>query len=748
MEGSKKSHFLTIALLSLSLIALEIVWTRIFSAEFFYTFAFLVLSLAILGLGLGALIFHLFPSLNRPQNLGLFLSLTGICALAGPPLVFLIRMDFSLLFNSWEMVGKLIITLFLLSSTYLMGGISLAFLFRNYHRQMPRLYMSDLLGAGMGVLLAVVLMNVAGTPVATFLIALPVLTAAFYTSRAWLKLVPGIATVAMIFLALNAGTLLEAEREEPFPVVYRHWDAMAKIKLYQPQDNFQRLNIDNVAHTGTIKFDGNWDRPDSLRFDFAINMEYLISQFDTCSYLVIGAGGGVDVVQPLQADVPEIHAVEVIPHINQMLLHGELAEFSGYIYHDPRVTVVTEDARAYARRFHRKFDIIYSSSSNTFAALASGAFAMAENYLFTADAFQDYWNALSDSGYMVLEHQVYMPRIVSELMTGLAGNEINDISRHFAVYDWPDARRNLLVLSKRPLTPEIIEHAITGTKKVDDSPFYLLHPASDSMRNNIIHRIISEGWENAADSAIIDISPTTDNRPFIAQMGLWKNFHWNKLDKVIPYSDLFGFPLSGMIVIIILGVVIFLIIPLNLIPYFRKGKKLKAVPWLYFFTIGMAFMMIEIVLMQKYTLFIGSSVYSTVTILLVVLVSSGTGSRFSEKVNSSVPFAGIIGFILLDIFVFGHITRALAGMDLVPRIFVTSALLFPLGFFMGMPFPKGTLKVGELIDWGFAVNGAASVLGSTIVVLIAFSFGFTFALLVSALLYLAAGLFLSVKQAW
>jgi spermidine synthase len=613
---------------------------------------------------------------------------------------------------------------------------------------MPRLYMADLAGAGLGVLIAMLMMNSIGTPATTFLIAAPVLLGALIESRRWLKIVPVGIAAGMIVLSFSAEKLLEKPREEPLPVVYRHWDAMAKIKLYEPKGNFQRLNIDNVAHTGTMEFDGNWDRPDSMKFEFSINMQTLVQQFDSCRYLIIGAGGGGDVIQPLQMNVPEIHAVEVIPHINDLLVNGRLAEFSGYIYRDPRVKVVTEDARAYARRFQNKFDIIYSSSSNTFTALSSGAFAMAENYIFTTEAFRDYWRAMTDNGFMVLEHQVYMPRIVSAVRNALNSLGVPDINSHFAVYDWPTARRNLLLLSKRPLTDDIIDHAITGEGTVAESPFKLLYPAPDSARDNLVNRIVMNGWEQEADSAQIDISPTTDNRPFIAQMGMWKNLQWSKMEKVIPYSDVFGFPLSKLIIVIILLVVLFLIVPLNLLPYLFKGRKLKAAPWLYFFLIGMAFMIVEIVLMQKYTLFIGPSVYSVITILISLLIGSGIGSRFSERFGVAFAFGGIILWILLDIFIFKQITIALSGLTVLPRALITALLIFPLGFFMGMPFPKGALKVGELIDWGFAVNGTASVFGSTLIVLFAFAWGFNMALLLGAVFYMLAFGLISLKTAW
>jgi len=743
----KHQKFIIIALMSLTLIALEIVWTRIFSAEFFYTFAFLTLSLAILGLGLGGLSLRLFSFLNKKEYLGLFLALTGLMSLAGPPLVFQLGLDFTSLFGSWLMVGKFVVTILLLSSAFLFGGMALAMLFKQYHYDMPRLYMADLLGAGLGATLAMVAMNWIGTPAATFLCGLPVLLASLLACRRWTRTVPVVMAAVAIVLTTHATTLLHHERQERAAIRYVHWDALSKIKLYEYNDDYWGLEIDNVANSPVYRFDGNWDRPDSMRYQFGIPVDYLIRQFDSCVFLSLGSGGGVDVLQALQEGATEVHAVEVNGHINDMMQHGELAEFSGNLYSDPRVKVVTEDARAYVRRHENKFDVIYSLSSNTWSALASGAFALAENYLFTTEAFRDYWRSLSDSGFMMMEHQFYMSRIVSEVMAALRAEGVADVTSHFAVYNLPQLRRKAIVLSKRPLTDSLRYHAIIDLTPEVHEYIHLLYPPSDSLADNLYNRIIIDGWEAHADTIPIDISPCTDDKPFIAQMGRWDNFQWDNLDKVLPY-EFMGFPLSKILIIIILLVVVILIIPLNLLPYLRRQARLRVIPWLYFFVIGMAFMIVEIVLMQKYTLFIGPSAYTIVAILLALLVGSGIGSRFADRVSNPTAFFGIIIWLVLDSLIFGHLTDALGGLTMWPRISITALLILPLGFFMGMPFPKGTLKVGPLIDWGFAVNGAAAVLGSTAIMLVAFAYGFTVALLVGAALYFAAYLMISAKSAW
>ena len=742
-----KKNYIVVGLLSITLIALEMVWTRIFSAEFFYTFAFLTLALAVMGLGMGALALRLFRFLDHNWNLGFMLAITGLAALVGPPAVLKLGLNFSQLFSGWAMIGKFIAAVFILSSSFFFGGIALAMLFKNNCLDMPRLYMADLIGAGLGVFVAIMFMNWFSTPSAVFAIALPVLLAALIASHRWLKIIPLLLVIGAVVMSTMGSSLLFVEREERAPVMYRHWDAMGLIKIYDFAENHRGLNIDNIANSPVYGFDGNWDRPDSMRYHFGIPVDYLIKRFDSCTFLSLGAGGGVDVMQALQEGATEIHAVEINPHINYLMLDGELADFTGRIYHDPRVKVVTEDARSYVRSHKNKFDVIYSLSSNTFAALASGSFALAENYLFTTEAFEDYWEAMTDSGFMMMEHQFYMPRLVSEVMAALEHQGVEDITSHFAVYDLPQMKRKMVLLSKQPLTDSLRYHAfIDLTPEVYDY-IHLLYPAPDSLADNMINRIVLNGWRHEADSAIFDISPCTDNRPFVAQMGLWKNFQWDKLDRVLPY-EFYGFPLSKIIIVIILLIVAGIVIPLNLLPYLKQGDKLRTVPWLYFFTIGMAFMIVEVVLIQKYTFFVGPSVYSIATILLTLLIASGIGSRFSGNVTDLVAFGGIIVWLLLDILVFKYIIYGLTGLTMLPRILITALMVFPLGFFMGMPFPKGALRVKWLIDWGFAVNGAASVVGSTIIILISVSCGFTVALLIGAGLYLAAYGLMAARKAW
>ncbi len=774
----KTRDYSVVALMSLSFLAMELTWTRIFSAEFFYSFAFLTLSLAILGLGLGALALRLLPVLSRRGMTGIALSLSALMALAGPPLVFRLGMDFNTLFGNAAMAGKFIVVVFLLGSSFFFGGIALALIFRRGVKGMPRLYMADLVGAGMGVVAAMTAMNLAGTPAATSLAPVPLLLAALLASRGGWKALPVGLLVLVVFLMPRSADLLEAKRTERAPVIYKHWDALSKVKMYEFEGGRRGLNIDNLANSPVISFDGDWAAADTSESEWDIDVGYLIALFDSCTFLSLGAGGGADVLQALDYDATEIHAVEMNAHINRMMLYGDpggyvdpeieaaeevatrpafrdstgrvitLPEYSGMIYHDPRVRVVTEDARTYVRCFRNHFDVIYSLSSNTWAALGSGSFAFAENYLFTTEAFVDYWNSLSEEGFLSMEHQMYMPRIVAMVLDALDELGVENPTDHFAVYDLPQMRRKLLLLSKIPLTDEIRQNAYGELTAERFDTIHLLYPAADSLADNEINRIVQNGWESEYDSAATDISPCTDDRPFAAQLGRWDKFKRDDLSKVNSFSEFRGFPLSKSIIVAILVLVVVLILPLNILPFFVRGEALRPVPWIFFFLIGTAFMMIEILLIQKYALFIGASVYSIATVLLALLLSAGLGSRRSGETHGLLPYMGIAAWIAVDALLFGPVTGLFHHFPVYMRAAASAVLIFPVGYFMGMPFPAAALRVGERIDWGLAVNGAASVLGSVLVMLIAFSYGFTAALFLAGGLYLAAGGLFLREEAW
>jgi len=729
--------YLVIGLLSLGILSTELFWTRLFSAEFFYTFAFLILSLAILGLGLGALFLKLFPRLNKPSLLPMWLTLSGFMIIFSVPCVFYINPDFTKLVSEWTQLLKLAAVIILPGLGYFFGGIALAQIFKTDDDQIPGLYMADLTGASIGVIAFVIVMNTWGAETTLLFSAFPILLAAFLSGRGKCKIPPTVVFISGILFLVLAGGIPELKRNEPAKVIYKHWDASAKIKIYDFDSTARGINIDNAANTPVYRTDGKSNEPDSLQAQFDIDVRELIKRFPKCRFLSLGSGGGADVVQALQYNAAEIHAVEVIPHINYLMREGMLKDFSGNIYNNPKVKVITGDARSYIRSFKNRFDIIYSLSSNTFAAFASGSFALAENYIFTKEAFIDYWNALSDSGFVSVEHQFYIPRLVGTLTDALNEMKIANPPAHFAVYDLPALRRKVLLVSKQPLDEKLIAAAYSNSNPGVLKTSRVLFPDNSGRKGNIINAIVKNGWRSVADTVKTDISPCTDDRPFIAQLGLLRNLDFGKLKALTPY-EFAGFPISKLILLAILAVCVLIIIPFNMLPYFMKGEKLKPAGWIYFFLIGAAYMMIEVVLLQKYALFIGSTIHTPALVLTVLLVSSGIGSRCSGKFTPGRIFGFIVLWLALETFVFPHTFALFSQAGLTIKMIIAAIYIAPLGFFLGMPFPKAASGYPALVEWAFAVNGSAAVIGSVAVVMIASSFGYMTALSAAGFLYCMA----------
>jgi hypothetical protein len=758
---------LSIGLVSLSLVASELVWTRIFSAELFYTFAFLTLSIAVMGLGLGALVLRLSPDLLKINTLASLLIFSAVMAAAGPVVVIALGLEFTQLLFSPAMLARFALAILVLGLPYFCSGAALATLFKAHNQHMDRLYMGDMLGAGSGVLLALLAMNLLGTPATVFLVPVPTLLAGALIGSGRLKFAALVLCVVSIGALPWADGLLESPRKERAPVIYKHWDAMAKIKVFDYGEEARGINIDNVANTPVIAFDGDWTVFEDEPADWDINVGKLVAQFDDATFLSLGSGGGADVLQALGHGAKEVHAVEVNPHINRMMLEGDPSGylptqdedgkgsvfetcnvFSGQLYNDPRVHVASEDARTYVRRFSGTFDIIYSLSSNTFAALGSGSFAFAENYLFTVEAFLDYWNALSNEGFLVMEHQFYMPRLVSDVLLALSELGIGNPADHLAVYRIPNLKRHVLLLSKRALDDALRQTALGPLNVEGRAMKQLVYPLPEGAENNLINRIATEGWQRVAADAEVDVTPTWDDKPFVAQMGLMKNFNLEKLRGVHPIGDVFGFPLSKSILTLIVAIILIIIVPLNLLPYLSKAQRLSAQAWAYFFTIGLAYMIIEIILIQKYTLVIGASIYSIATVLLTLLMASGLGARYARHFGDFFPFVVIVSWTLLLLNMDQILINITFDLSMPLRALIVALLVAPLGFFMGVPFVKGALRVGQLVDWGFAVNGAASVLGASLAIVLAFNYGYAKTLLAAAALYMIAGILLGRRTAW
>ena len=740
-------QYWVVSALSYTMISMEIIWTRIFAGHFLYSFTFLVLSLAMLGMGMGGLMLRLVPAWHNSKSIVVGLLVTAGLAIVSPLLVIHWDIQFTTLFVRWTMMLRFLGVLLLLGAPFFSAGIVMALLFVTYRKELPRLYMFDLVGAATGAFIAVVLMNRMGTPAAAVLSLLPLLVAVWLMARMKGRIMVVALTCLCLGLAPQDHWWMPKENDLTDQHIHRHWDAMGLVNVFDVND-YRVITLDNVSAMAVRPFDGDLQALQNQPFFFWFDINPLIERMGSdVSLMSAGAAGGSDVLMALKNDVKEIVAVEVNPYLNHMMRDGFLTRYSGGIYRQPRVDVVTEDARTFVRRQQNRFDIIMSMSSNTMTALGNGAYAMAENYLFTVEAIEDYLNALTDRGVLIIEHKRYVPRLVSEALIALANKGMVDPQRHIAVYEMEVRETTFLMISKQSLSRRDIENSFSASYLTRGPRLREVFPEVHTESQVDYVTLVNQGWQAVAPESAIDLSPATDSRPYIAQLGLMKNLDFSALRKA-ELSESEGFPLAKLIVIFILLVACVLVLPLTVIPYCRRGPKMSFSGWIYFFSIGFAFMSIEVVLIQTYSLVVGYSAYTMAILLCSLLVGAGLGSRWSVHFRPEVPFWVILGWIALQVTVFRGLAVHMAVLPLSLRLLVTFVLLLPLGFFMGMPFPKGSLRMEGLVDWAMAVNGSASVIGGAGIMLVCFTYGLNVALGVGAIFYVVAMLLLRRRRAW
>jgi hypothetical protein len=206
-----------------------------------------------------------------------------------------------------------------------------------------------------------------------------------------------------------------------------------------------------------------------------------------------------------------------------------------------------------------------------------------------------------------------------------------------------------------------------------------------------------------------------------------------------------GVVVLGMLLIIsIVAVLAFLILPLALYRHRQGAPKTGIVALLYFIAVGFGFILVEISLIQRFVLFLGHPTYALTVVVFLLLLSSGGGSvaarRRISSGNKILPLLGIIAaIIVIDVALLPWLLSAAIGLPFAIKLLLSGVVLAPLGFLMGMPFPTG-LRLVKTVEWAWALNAAASVLGSVMAMIIAIHFGLTITLLCAAAAYLLAGL--------
>jgi hypothetical protein len=480
-------------------------------------------------------------------------------------------------------------------------------------------------------------------------------------------------------------------------------------------------------------------------------------------FAIIGPGGGVDVLRAVANGSRSVTGIEINPIIATTIMRGRYADYAQHLYERPDVHIQVTDGRSYLRSTFERFDVVQMTLVDTWASTAAGAFALSENNLYTVEAFKEYFDHLKPDGMVAITRWEFRQprealRVVAVAMEALHQLGIADPARNFIVAaDGPlneDGIPVAVLAKKSAFTAQ--EKSAVARHLQDYPSLHILYGPSTAERNPFADLITSNDPYGFAREYAYNVSPVSDNTPFFfftlkanqifRNLGLRHGIDWK--------VNLGVLVLLLVLVISTIAVLLFLILPLLL----KTGPgRQSPVPLLYFVAVGLGYILVEIAFIQRFVLFLGHPTYALTVVIFLLMLSSGAGSLFSRvwlprAEMGWMPLILVVAVLLADVLFLPSRLAALVGLAFGYRLLVSAILLVPLGFVMGMPFPtglralsaQGTSQFGKSdpsdnsVEWAWAMNAAASVLGSVLAMVIAIQFGLTSTLACGAAAYLLA----------
>lgn len=762
-----------IALSSFSALLLELALTRLFSVVLFYHFAFLAISIALLGLGAGGVFAHLCRSrLARIETRTL---ISGLClanaAIVPIVLAVVLHLPVSLELsraNFFRLTGMYMAS----TVPFFLTGIEFSVVFARESEHIPRIYGADLAGGALACLGVVPLLNWMGGP-NTILFA--GLTAAFagtlWAATGLLRKVSIGAAFALLLLigANHSGRLLDVVyakgllRDRSW-VEFARWNAISRVEVDR-QGNAKAVVIDADASTYIMNADpGQWQETGWQRNLMSAPPALANVLRPRGEYAIIGPGGGVDVLRALANGSPSVTGIEINPIIANTIMRDRYAGYSFHLYQRPEVHIYVTDGRSFVRNAKQQFDVVQMTLVDTWASTAAGAFALSENSLYTVEAFREYFEHLKPDGMIAITRWEFQQpreavRVVSVAMEALHQLGIADSRRNFMVVSEGNLDEDgipVAVLAKKTAFTPQEEDAVRAHLARYPVLVALYLPSDPG--NNPFSALIAQNDPYAfARQYPYNVAPVSDNAPFFFfTLKLGQILRHGGLRKGIDWKVNLGVAVLGMLLIIaLMAVLAFLIVPLLV---HRGVRPQRPVRLLYFVAVGLGYILVEIAFIQRFVLFLGHPTYALTVVVFLLLLASGTGSLASRKWltrarHAKLPLAAIVTAILLYVFLLPALLNRLVGLPFVAKLLVSALLLVPLGLAMGMPFPIGLRALANLaprtelqsnqpgtnaVEWAWAMNAASSVLGSVVAVVVAIQFGLNVTLACGAVAYLFA----------
>jgi spermidine synthase len=794
-------RLLAVGLISAGVLAYEVLLARLFSIIQWYHFAYMVISIALLGYGASGTFLALARErleARAPATFAVFAALFGVTAVA----CFAIaeRLPFNALELIWDprqllYLGALYAILFV---PFFCGAVCVGIALACFVEPVARVYRADLLGAGSGALGILGLLFLVMPSRALELIgALGLLAAALAsvaepTRRARLRALAYVSGAAAMAFALPPawtalqlspykglsqalrvpGAVVEVERSSPLGLLsavrspeipFRHAPGLSLNNLIEPAAQIG-VFTDGESLSPITAFDGDLEPLGYLDFTTPALPYHLL---DRPKVLVLGAGAGAQVLLALYHGATPIDAVELNPQLVE-LVRGRYAEFAGNLYGRPEVRVHIGEARGFVAAAADRYDLIQVPLLDAFAAAAAGTLSLNESFVYTVEAFDTYLDHLEGGGYLAITRWLKLPprdaaKLFLTALRALERRGTAEPARQLAlIRSW---ETTTLLIKNGALTPTDIERIRAfANERSFDLGYYPGMRADEANRYNLLQEpyFYEAAQRLVEDPAAIveqykfDLTPATDDRPYFFDF-----FKWRALPELWAVSAQSGGALLDwgyLILCATLAQAALLGLVLVLLPlWLGLASRPSAGRWriiAYFGAIGLAFLFVEIASIQRFTLFLAHPLYAIGVVLAGFLVFAGIGSGVAPALDrgfagSRIGALGLaIGAIVLlavaYVLVLPPLFAALIALPDAAKIALSLVLIAPLAFCMGMPFPLALerLKASapHLVPWAWGINGCASVLSAILATMLAMTFGTRMVGFAAAALYFIAGL--------
>lgn len=794
MQSPPRTVYAGLFITALATLTFEILLTRILSVTLWYHFAFMAISVAMFGMTAGAIVVYALPKFFPPHLTGRRLAQSALLFAASLVAAFLVHL--------WTPFGRgshalglilLCLNFAVISVPFVFSGVAICLCLTRFPHHVGRLYAADLAGAALGCLTLVGLLSFADGPSAVFIV---VCVAAAGAAVFALGVSPRWLLPVSVVLAVGSGSMgvtnaVLAADQKPLirlrsvkgvresPPVHERWNSFSRIAVHpdsnpgapfgwglseacppelQPRE--LDLRIDGAAKTVLTAYDGNLSAAEHLRYDI-VNLAHYVRTGGRV--LVMGSGGGRDVLSALLFGEREVDAVEINSNIIRTA-NEVFGDFTGHLARLPNVRFVADEARSFLAREGGIYDLIQVSLIDSWAATAAGAFALTENSLYTLEAWRLFLSHLSEDGLLTFSRWYFrdrpaeMYRVTALAAAALKAGGVREPRQHILIArrmygsggqgESPEGVGTILV-SKKPFTAQDIarfdaavealrfEVALAPGRSVDET-FDKLTDGSDTRR--------------FFEEYPLRIDPPTDDSPFFFHTLRVADFlrHRENYQGSMQFNVRAVTILGALFVLVVLLLAACVVLPLVLTT--RRDLLHGAGPHLcYFVAIGLAFMLVEIALMQRLTVFLGHPTYSLVVLLFTVLLSSGAGSYLAQIAGGDSPSRRDVMLVLLIPLVVAALglaalkaAPALESAGMAASIALAVACLAPMGLAMGMAFPIGMKNAlaahPRLSPWLWGLNGAASVLATVLAVVLAMSYGISTSFAVGVGMYVVAAL--------